>query len=77
MRGGTGEPFFLAETAETGAENAEFNVKASLEIVFVSALSAPVSAVSARTPSAHSLHGTTTIVRPIFHPLIHDKDPGH
>jgi hypothetical protein len=39
--------------------------------------SALVSAVSARTPPAHSLHGTATIARPISHPHIPDQGPGH
>jgi len=44
---GTREPFLLAESAETGAEAAEYYAGASPEPVFVSALSAPVSALSA------------------------------
>jgi hypothetical protein len=47
--------FILAETAETGAEIAENRAMTSQEFVFVSALSAPVSAVSARIPSTLAL----------------------
>jgi len=42
MRGVTREPFILAESAETGAEAAEYYDMASPELVFVSALSASI-----------------------------------
>ncbi|HEY3272247.1 MAG TPA: hypothetical protein VGJ92_00720 [Methanocella sp.] len=40
--------FILAEIAGTGAESAEYYARALLELVFVSAPSAPVPAISAR-----------------------------